>query len=82
MAWIRTIPPEGASGILRTLYDVAVSRAGKVFQILRIQSLQPRVLEVSTQLYLELMHSPEGSLIRYQREMIATAVSRANDCFY
>jgi len=82
MSWIRTIDPSQAHGLLKTIYDTAVRRAGKVFGILRIQSLRPKVLHASTQLYVELMHSPEGALSRARREMIATVVSRANDCHY
>lgn len=82
MAWIRTIAPEDATGLLRRLYDAAVRRAGKVFNVIRIQGIRPKVLRASTQLYLEVMHSPDSGLTRAQREMIATAVSRANDCYY
>lgn len=82
MSWIETVTPENATGLLRQIYDAAVARAGKVFNILRLQSLRPRVLRASMQLYTELMHSAESGLTRAQREMIATAVSRANDCHY
>lgn len=82
MAWIRTTPPEAAEGLLARLYDTAIKRAGKVFNVIRIQSLRPKVLRDSTRLYLEVMHSRDSGLTRAQREMIATAVSRANDCFY
>ena len=82
MAWIETVAPEQARGLLRRLYGEAVRRAGKVYNVLRVQSLRPRVLKASTDLYLEVMHHSEGGLSRAQREMIATAVSRANDCFY
>lgn len=82
MAWIRTVDPSEAEGLLRRLYDAAVRRAGKVFNVLRVQSLRPRVLRASTQLYLEVMHSPESGLSRAQREMLATAVSAANGCHY
>ncbi len=82
MAWIKTFGPDEASGLLKRLYDSAMQRAGRVFQIIRIQSLHPRALRSSTQLYIELMQSPHNALSRAQREMIATAVSRENDCFY
>jgi uncharacterized peroxidase-related enzyme len=82
MAWIPTVPPEEASGLLAQLYREAFARAGKVFQVIRLQSRRPRVLRASTALYAELMLSPEGRLSRAQREMIATAVSRANGCHY
>lgn len=82
MAWIRTVDPSEATGLLGKIYREAVQRAGKVFQILRIQSPRPEVLEASMALYVEVMRSERSALSRTQREMIATAVSRANRCFY
>jgi alkylhydroperoxidase family enzyme len=82
MAWIHTVPPGEAMGLLKRLYDEAVARAGKVFNVLRLQSLRPEVLEAGVALYQELMLSPRSPLTRAQREMIAVAVSRANDCQY
>ena len=82
MAWIRTIAPGEATGLLRRLYDEAIARAGKVFNVLSIQSLRPEVLEIGVKLYEELMFSPRSPLSRAQREMIAVAVSRANQCHY
>ena len=82
MAWIRTIAPGEAGGLLKRLYDEAIARAGKVFNVLRIQSLRPEVLDAGIALYQELMFSPRSPLTRAQREMIAVAVSRANDCHY
>ncbi|HVS14087.1 MAG TPA: carboxymuconolactone decarboxylase family protein [Thermoanaerobaculia bacterium] len=82
MAWIETTPPDRASGLLRTIYRQAIERAGRVFQVLQIQSLRPHTLAASIRLYLETVRSPRSPLSRAQREMIATAVSRANGCHY
>ncbi len=82
MAWIETVEPANATGLLRKLYDAAVKRAGKVFNIVRVQSPRPRVLRSSIQLYIEVMRSKESGLSRAQREMIATAVSQINGCHY
>jgi uncharacterized peroxidase-related enzyme len=82
MPWIRTVAPGEATGLLRAIYDAAIARAGKVYNVIRLQSLRPRVLQASTHLYLELMHSPEGALDRARRELIAVVVSRANGCHY
>lgn len=82
MPWIRTVPPEEATGLLRRLYDEAIARAGKVFNVLRIQSLRPEVLDIGIELYKEVMYSPRSPLTRVQREMIAVAVSRDNECQY
>lgn len=82
MAWIRTVSPGEATGLLRELYDAALARAGRVFNVIRLQSLRPRVLRASTDLYIELMKSPEGALDRAHREFIAVVVSKANACHY
>ena len=51
MSWVKTVEPGEASGKLRKLYDAAVARAGRVFQILRVQSANPELLEASLELY-------------------------------
>jgi len=81
MAWIKTIEPNDATGELETEYSLAIKRAGKVFNILKVQSLNPASLRASMQLYLATMYGPSG-LTRADREMLATVVSWANDCFY
>lgn len=81
MAWIKTIPPEEATGYLKEQYEAAIKRAGRVFNIVSLQSLNPGVLKASIQLYIAAMFGP-SSLSRAQREMIATVVSKTNDCFY
>jgi alkylhydroperoxidase family enzyme len=45
------------------------------------QSLAPAVLDASMGLYQRIMYAADG-LSRRQREMVATIVSRANDCHY
>ncbi|MBI4466234.1 MAG: hypothetical protein HY656_02245 [Acidobacteria bacterium] len=81
MAYIRTIAPEEAAGELKQHYDAALKRAGRVFNIVRLQSLNPPALAASINLYQALMLAP-GSLPRPVREMVATVVSREMDCFY
>lgn len=82
MPWIRTVAPGDATGLLKRIYGEAIARAGKVFNVLRIQSLRPEVLQAGIDLYQELMLSPRSPLSRAQREMIAVAVSQANECHY
>lgn len=82
MAHIRTIPPGDATGKLASIYAAAVARAGKVFQILQVQSLNPETLQASMGLYMATTTSPRNSLPRWVREAIAVIVSRANRCRY
>ena len=81
MAWIKTVDPANAEGELKKEYARAVERAGKVFNILKVQSLNPEVLHASMDLYLATMHGP-SALSRSERELLAVVVSWANNCFY
>jgi alkylhydroperoxidase family enzyme len=81
MAWIEQINEDRAEGLLQRIYKSAIDRAGRVFNILRIQSLNPRALQPGMALYTAVMRG-ESPLTRAQREMMAVVVSRANDCHY
>lgn len=81
MAWIRLIDETNADGLLARIYQEAVRRAGRVFNILKLQSNNPPALSGSIDLYLAIMHG-ESPLSRAQREMLAVVVSRANGCHY
>ena len=81
MAWIRKVPPEEATWQLKTVFDEAVTRAGRVYEIVHLQSLNPGVLNASLGLYKAVMYGP-SPLSRRRREMIATVVSSINRCQY
>ena len=81
MTHVRVIDVDEASGPLKDEYDAAVGRAGKVFNIVKAMSLRPGVLKRSMELYKGVMFGPSG-LSRQERELLATVVSRTNDCHY
>lgn len=81
MAHIRLIEPADAVGRLREEYDAAVQRAGKVYNVVKAMSLRPGVLQRSMEMYKAIMFGPSG-LTRQERELLATVVSRTNDCHY
>tara|TARA_R110002126_G_scaffold107530_4_gene243037 strand:- start:14994 stop:15239 length:246 start_codon:yes stop_codon:yes gene_type:complete len=81
MTWIKTLTPEEASGRLKTSYDAAIQRAGYVAGIVRSMSQHPGTLDASMAMYGSIMFR-DGSLSRRQCEMLATVVSRVNDCHY
>ena len=78
---IKTVRDEDATGVLARVYADARERAGGVANVLRIQSVNPPALRAGVALYREtaLAASP---LSRAMREMIATVVSRVNECHY
>ncbi len=81
MAYIQKIDVEQAEGALKRIYDAGIKRAGKVYEILKIMSLNPKALNTSMRLYSTLMQD-EGPLPPATREMIAVVVSRENRCHY
>ena len=81
MAWIKVIQPEDATGELKQEYEEAIKRAGYIAQVLRIQSLNPKSLHLSTEFYKWTMKGPSG-LSRAERELLGTVVSQVNHCFY
>jgi alkylhydroperoxidase family enzyme len=70
-----------ATGLTKREYDAAVRRAGRVWNIVSIQSQLPEVMRDSLRLYRTIMFG-DSPLTRAQREMIAVVTSSANDCFY
>jgi alkylhydroperoxidase family enzyme len=81
VAHLRLTEVDEATGLLKEEYDAAVGRAGKVFNIVKAMSLRPAVLRRSMELYKGIMFGPCG-LTRQERELLATVVSRVNDCHY
>ena len=81
MAHIPYVLSEEAGGLLARLYDQYRAPHGEPDNILRIHSLNPRSMQDHATLYGHLMKG-RSPLTRIQREMIAVAVSSANDCFY
>jgi len=81
MAYIRQEDPARASGLLQREFDQAVQRSGRIWNIVRIMSLNPEALRASMQLYRVLLYG-ESPLSRRQREMLAVITSAANHCHY
>ena len=78
---ITTVAMKDATGLLKKIYDASMKRAGRVASIIRVMSPNPRVLQSSLRMYLELMMG-QSPLSRVQRELLATSVSVFNECEY
>jgi hypothetical protein len=81
MSWIKTVPDEEATGVLKEIYNETRAKFGDVINLVKIQSLRPETMALGRQLYRLLMTMP-GGLSRLQRVLIATVVSRLNNCHY
>jgi alkylhydroperoxidase family enzyme len=81
MPWIREIPVSEATGLLKSEFDKALKRAGRVWHIVHIMSVNPRLLRDSIGFYISAMMG-ESPLSRSQRELLAVVVSFENHCDY
>jgi hypothetical protein len=81
MTWIRTLEESEAHGLLAWVYRVARWSQGRIPNIVKVSSLNPRVLVGLGPLYRTLMEGP-SPLSRAQRKMVAIVASKVNNCFY
>ena len=81
MAYIDTVPESQAEGKLADLYRRFANPDGSIDDVVRVHSVNPDALEAHLTLYVQAMHRP-SPLDRIERELIAVAVSRVNQCHY
>ncbi len=81
MPWIKQIPLDEATGLVKKQYAAAMKRAGRVWHVVQIMSLNPMALDASMRFYATVMLG-RSPLTRVQREMLATVVSAELDCHY
>ena len=81
MSWIRTVAEEDADGLLAEIYEETRAKAGRVVNLVKIQSIRPETMAIGRKLYRHLMDSP-GGLSKLQRMLIATVISKINGCLY
>ena len=81
MPWIKRVPVHEVTGLLKAEFDKALRRAGRVWGIVHIMSVNPPVMRDSITFYATLMVG-ESPLSRVQRELLATVVSAELCCVY
>ena len=81
MSHVHILSYEAATGVARREYDAAMRRAGRIWNIVSIQSQLPEVMRDSMRIYQSIMYGP-SPLSRAQREMMAVVTSQVNDCHY
>ena len=81
MPHVHVTPYEEATGLTKREYEAAIRRAGRVWNIVSIQSQMPAVLRDSMRLYRD-DHVRGFASEPGPAGMIAVVTSSANDCFY
>ena len=81
-AWIKMIPEDEATGVLRELYDEAMTPHGTVDNVMKVHSLRPQTMHGHVVLYRSVLHHPDITLPLWFLEVVASYVSIHNDCAY
>jgi|FLOH01.1.fsa_nt_gi alkylhydroperoxidase family enzyme len=81
MAFIEQIEPDAAEGLLKKIFSDSIARAGKVWNIVKISGINPRITRAHLGFYASIMKL-NTSMTPRMRETLAVVVSRANACFY
>jgi hypothetical protein len=81
MHFIKTVSKEDADGKLKDVYANLERMFGMIPSIFQSQSLMPDVLE-TVALFVKKLLMERHSLTRFQKELIATHVSKVNVCEY
>jgi uncharacterized peroxidase-related enzyme len=81
MAYVRKIDPKDADGILRRVFNARMKAAGRLWEIVAVQSLNAESLRDCMRVYGQIMYG-DSHLTREEREMIAVVTSQVNECHY
>ena len=81
MAFIKLFKFEKSTGLLKKEYEKGIRRAGRIWNILTIQSQTPEILRDSMRLYNSTMFG-NLKISRFDRELLAVVTSISNECEY
>ena len=81
MAFIKLFKFEDSTGLLKKEYEKGLRRAGRIWNILTIQSQTPEILKNSMNLYGSTMFG-NSNISRFDSELLAVVTSISNECEY
>jgi len=81
MAFIKLFKFQESTGLLKKEYEKGLRRAGRIWNVLTIQSQTPEILKNSMNLYSSTMFS-NSNISRFDSELLAVVTSISNECEY
>ena len=81
MAFIKLFKFEESSGLLKKEYEKGMRRAGRIWNVLTIQSQTPEILTHSMHLYGSTRFG-NSNISRFDSELLAVVTSISNECEY
>lgn len=82
IAWIETIAPDEAGGVLASAYEAARTPHGTIDNVMRAHSLRPHTMIGHIALYKAALHHPDNVLPEWFLEALGTYTSILNGCEY
>ena len=82
MSWIKTIPYDAATGILRKLYERVTGPDNNVDNIMMSHSLRPHSMEGHMAIYKNVLHHASNTIPKWFLEALGVYVSIMNGCNY
>ena len=81
-AWIKMIPENEATGLLKEMYAEAMTPHGTVDNVMKVHSLRPHTMHGHVTLYKSVLHHPAITLPLWFLEVVASYTSIKNRCDY
>tara|TARA_B100000927_G_C16369985_1_gene431057 strand:+ start:699 stop:944 length:246 start_codon:yes stop_codon:yes gene_type:complete len=81
MAFIKLFKFQESTGLLKKEYEKGLRRAGRIWNVLTIQSQTPEILKNSMNLYSSTMFG-NSNISRFDSELLAVVTSISNECEY
>ena len=81
MAFIKLFDFKNSTELLKKEYEKGLRRAGRIWNVLKIQSQTPEILRDSMRLYNSTMFG-NSNVPRFDRELLAVVTSISNECEY
>ena len=81
MAFIKLFKFQESTGLLKKEYEKGLRRAGRIWNVLTIQSQTPEILKNSMDLYGSTMFG-NSNISRFDSELLAVVTSISNECEY
>jgi len=81
MAFIKLFKFQDSTGLLKKEYEKGMRRAGRIWNVLTVQSQTPEILRDSMRLYNSTMFG-NSKVPRFDRELLAVVTSISNECEY
>ena len=81
MAFIKLFKFQDSNGLLKKEYEKGLRRAGRIWNVLTIQSQTPEILKNSMDLYGSTMFG-NSNISRFDSELLAVVTSISNECEY